>query len=466
MATTVYRLLLPLIFPDGVSPGEGREGNHSILAKDGAGRPVLRGTALAGALRHGWMRLLGMDRECADEWFGKALEGEMGGLESPLRVPDCVLDAGPEDQPLVRIHIAVDRHRGAVLNGGLFSLDALPPGTSTTVCLWLHETADMTVDSREFLQELLAVISSGLTLGGNAARGMGRVALNGPARLKRFELSDLNQHADYLDERHALGMGQIPETGEELEPDPADIAGDKRLQVDVCLGIPRGEDVLIADGQGIDYEMEPQRVRTAEGNDHWRIPGSSLRGVLRGWFTRLAARAGEPVADSLENWRERDGEINGDILAHGYAADEQRRHIRELLEMRGCPIMRLFGSAYSKSRIHVSDAMSIEPIQKKQQEQVRTHVAVDRITGGAQEGALFTNTVLIGKPEFRFVITIQAPSEQEAEWLYSSLRAIDLGIIRIGSSKASGRLKLMGNPIARGMLREVFDKLVSSEVSK
>lgn len=472
MPKSVYRLLLSLVFPDGISPGEGREGNHLILARDGARRPVLRGTALAGALRHGWMDMLGMDRECAEEWFGRALDGELGGVESPLRVPDCVLEPGAGNHGYVRTHIAVDRHRGSVLEGGLFSLEALPPGTITSACLWLDETKEMKEPPREFLQELVAVLARGMTLGGNASRGIGRVALNGVALFKQFDLSDLGQHSAYLDERHAWARGQMPTAGEPLEASAGDMDASDQLRIEFCLGIPRGEDILVADGQGFDYEMEPQRVRCADGQTRWRIPGSTLRGAIRAWCTRLAARAGENVADSLERWRQRDGEINGDMLAHGYDDGDRPEETRALLEKRGaaeklaervpCPIMRLFGSAYSKSRIHVSDALSEQPPEPAE-EQVRAHVAVDRITGGAQEGAFFQNTVLTGRQRFSCVITVREPEEKEVKWLYAALRAIDLGIIRIGSSKAGGRLALAERPKVKGMCPEIFNSLNTSE---
>lgn len=468
MPQRIYRLLLPLVFPDGISPGEGRLGNHLSLARDGSERPVLRGSALAGALRHGWMRMHGMDRVNAEQWFGCALEGVEGGTESPLRVPDCPLDIGKGAEMLKRTHIAVDRHRGSVLDGGLFTLDALPPGTATTACLWLHAPNEVQDDPKEFLSELVALFESGITLGGNAARGIGHAKLAGNALLREFDCSDLTQHADLLNEQYEWSRGVVPKFGNELKG--CDVAEREFLRLELVLAIPQSEDILIGDGQGLDYEMEPQRVKCADGQTRWRLPGSTLRGALRGWITRLAARAGKPVADSYE----RRGDIAGDKLAWGYDDKDTRRQKQDLLEGENglmmleeqvpCPIMRLFGSSYSKSRIHISDALSSTPIDNNKSEQVRAHVAVDRLTGGANEGFFYQNSVLKGEVQFPFVITVWEPEEEEVRWLFCALRAIDLGIVRLGTSKASGRLALAEKPASSGKYAEIFNELTPSEV--
>lgn len=482
MSSHVYRLLLPLEFPEGVAPGEGRNGNHLFLARDGSDRPVLRGSALAGALRHGWMDLTGSDDRQAAYWFGEALNDNKGGTESPLRVPDSVLNVGEAKDTPLRTHIAKNRHWGVALSGGLFTLEALPPGTKADVCLWLHEperdAGENQVEPNEFLAQLVALFQSGLFLGGNSARGIGRAVLREPGLLEGFDCKDIQRHAAMLDEQYRLAQGQLPATGQQLKPNSS---GETReLRMEVCLGIPRGEDLLVADGLGMDHEMEPQWIKCADGQKRWMIPGSSLRGVLRAWFTRLAAHENMEgkdrmaVADHAGRAKE---DIAGKDIRWGWnnkneTREEKLKKLKANLSGRAldpldgvveCPIMRLFGSFYSKSRIHVSDAFSNAAFQKSH-EQVRMHVAVDRITGGANDGALFDNTVLAAPLSFMFTITIRDPEEHEAGWLYSALRAIDLGILCIGSSKASGRLKLIRVPSAMGNHSSKFSSLVPSEV--
>lgn len=91
------------------------------------------------------------------------------------------------------------------------------------------------------------------------------------------------------------------------------------------------------------------------------------------------------------------------------------------------------------------------------------HVAVDRVTGGAAEGMLFSNTVLIagadGKsPVFEVTMRIEKPKSDNAHqrwrddmrWLAATLQALHLGILRVGSSKSSGRLELLDMPTVAG----------------
>ena len=139
----VHVLKLPLVFPAGLSAGEGREGSRMFLARDGQGRPVLRGTALAGVLRHAYARLRG--DKLAAAWFGASPIGKETPTPSPLRVPDIVLMSEITGAVLTRQHNAMDRHVGAVSHGALFSLEALPPGIGADVRLVL-DTAGTAAD--------------------------------------------------------------------------------------------------------------------------------------------------------------------------------------------------------------------------------------------------------------------------------------------------------------------------------
>jgi CRISPR/Cas system CSM-associated protein Csm3 (group 7 of RAMP superfamily) len=458
MSRFVHRLALDLVFPSGISPGEGKDGNVLIVARDGRLRPVLRGTALAGALRHG---LRGTDTE---RWFGRPLEGKASTEPSPLRVPDCVIETGQEENSLVRTHNAIDRHTGAVLPGGLFSLQVLPPGCRTQVLLWLHDEGEAPA-AKAFLGQLVALLESGLTLGGHAARGIGRVEVAGAARYRLFDCGELEQHAEWLDEHRAWRKERkAPMNGEDLAL-AATPPG--TLSVDLVLAIPAAQDLLVGDGQGLDHELEPQRVRCADGTERWRIPGSALRGVFRAWMTRLAARAGLLVADSLHRRRQL-GAPDGDDLAWGLDPKDGRAEKQDALaanpqllrELVPCPIMRLFGSGYSKARIHFADALSDGPCQPGDQQR-RAHVAVDRLTGGANEGFFFDSAVLAGPVRFEVTITIREVEEQEAKWLVSTIRALDLGVLRVGSSKAGGAIELAAPPRAVGPHRELLASLAA-----
>jgi hypothetical protein len=72
---------------------------------------------------------------------------------------------------------------------------------------------------------------------------------------------------------------------------------------------------------------------------------------------------------------------------------------------------------------------------------------LDAISGGAIEGMLFDNDVLTAG-EFNVKILVKDAKDYEAKWIAQTLKALDLGVLRIGSSKAAGRLELKDKPKA------------------
>ncbi len=469
MSRRIYGLFLTLEFPAGIAPGEGGDYNLLRLARNGADKPVLRGTALAGALWHTyWQHLREANADDLDDaarlagvryYFGEALgeDGDASGEESRLKVRDCVLEV----TPFTRTHHLRNRHTGAVADAGLFTLELCPPGTATPVTIWLADDQPEPDDALGFLDILVQRLRSGITFGGNAARGIGLAVLQGDAVYRRYDLDQVDDYAQWLDDHRTCRKdpNAVPAGYRPLQP-----TGDnptQALQITLRLGIPRGQDVLIGDGQGKSYEIEPQRVVSADGKPCWRLPGASLRGLFRGWVTRLAAREGKLVADHAERQTCQNGslpdheKLNGNNLGWGFVPDAERK----ARKVPDCPVLGLFGSLYRAGRIHISDAYaacsSAQEDELPAEEQLRMHVAVDRITGGAAESMLFNNTVLTaypgGKsPVFEVIMRIQKPTPDDARWLAKTLRALDLGILRVGSSKSCGRLALVAAPTVSG----------------
>lgn len=441
----MHALSLAVEFPAGLAAGEGRERNILSVARDGADRPVLRGSSLAGALRHAYER----DHDDASQFFGLSLTEsqhlEAPGEPSTLCVPDIPLRAAAV--PGIRHHNRIARHSGRVADKALFSLEACPPGTTAEIVLWMSGSEQPEAEF-EFLTTIAGLVAGGLKVGGNTARGIGRMELSSPARLKTFEFGGVEGYAEYLDAHQCWRADGTSPGGTELEPR----AEEGVLEVSFTLTIPRGQDLLVGDGQGLDFEIEPQMVTDADGEDCWRLPGSSLRGVFRDWITRLAVREGEAAFDAPKELGPRALEdISGDEIGKAgvTGADEVR-----------CPVSRLFGTLHQAGRLHIADSVCR---QREEQAQLRTHVAVDRVTGGARDGALFSNQVLTCPPdrpvEFAVRVRVEQPDEREARWLATTLKALDLGLIRVGSSKAAGCLCLTRAPEASGPHHELFNSI-------
>lgn len=444
MSWNILRLSVPIEFPAGAAPGAGRDGNASYIARDGRGAPVLRGSALAGALRRTWRRAADRPTKDADHWFGNASDTTTrAGLASRISVHDVAL-AGNGRGADIRTHNAIDRHSGAPVDGGLFTVESIPPGTTGTVLLTVRATSEEAAEATDVLGEMLGLLKQGMHVGGSTARGIGLMRARATREsFRHFDLSKLDDHAAWLDEQHgrAVLLRSGGFEGAALTAQPSK----NHLVLTVQLAVPRGQDVLVGGDSGLDARIEPQQVVAADGSMQLRFPGSSFRGVFRKWVARLAAREGLSVADSYARAesRQKSGEkVDGESLGRGFANKARFAQLERDPNLVDCPVMRLFGSLYSKGRCHVSDALvpaSADQLQR------RTHVSIDRFGGGASNSFLFDTIVVASGKQTASIplrIELNAPSEQEAKWIAQTLRAIDLGVLRIGSSKGAGRFEV------------------------
>lgn len=495
MIRYIYRISGDIYFPEGIMPGEGRQSNVLSVARDGLGRPILRGTSLAGALRSEYSALFSKKdfklpdnikgeeynhKKSVDYWFGRPLESKDDVSEdSRVIVADMVLYTG-KSRETVRTHNIVNRHTGVVIDHGLFSMESLPPGTSAKLLIYINprnslkygsdtqssdknSTDDTSSADRSFandsffdetliLEALRNILGSGITLGGNRNRGVGRLVCKDAncktnLVLHRFDITSSEGYAKWMNARYADRAGKDVSGGEEFELK----SQSEDFVIDLTLAIPRGEDIVVGYGATMEHQQEPQIVMKADGIHYWRIPGSTFRGVFRGWMSRLAVLDGYKLRDDATGYMKKyysdelkagELEYSGENIGWGFIEKENRKFFQESPDSLNDPIMYLFGSLYKKGRIHFTDGYSIEPADINKDTQIRAHVAVDRFSGGANEGMLFDNRVLIGDIRFQSRITINNPTDYEIKWLEKSLKALHLGILNFGSSKGAGRLEI------------------------
>lgn len=430
---TIYKITAQINFPEGVAPGAGTVSNRQIVSKNGRDEFILRGTALAGALRSAYRNSVGTNK--ADRWFGSALD-EFRENESFIQISDTVLDCKTVNE---RTHNMVNRHTGVVAKGALFSLEATPPETSAFLSITLKSGAGSREEYIEFINDLARIFGAELLVGGNSNRGIGRMRVEGGLYLRAFDFDDIEAVAAWMDAEYEERKSGVRVQGDKVAvPEEASL-----LSVNLDLGVPRGEDLLVGDGQDTDYALKPQKVYFADGTEHWRIPGSSLRGIVRSWMSRLVAREGMNIRDSYDHWnRQSQSDHKADDAGWGFVEPLDRDDYQTDPSLLDDPIMDLFGSMYKKGRLHITDSFSSAST-ADDDVQDRMHVAIDRFSGGANEGALFGNQVLVGGTlKFSVKISVANPTKAEAKLLAKTLRAIHLGILLIGSSKSGGRLEI------------------------
>lgn len=416
----VVAILAPLVFPEGFSVGHGKGGSNVLdIERDGQDNPVLRGSSLAGLLRTA-VEQNGRYSEYADFYFGKALENGEERQES--RVFFC--DASFDDRTDEAMHNRINRHTGSVSdeNKGLFSIEQVAPGATCNLFFYV-KVAKIDMDEKNELHDFASFLASslhGALVGGHASRGVGRCQLkNGEYELQVFDLEKPEDAVAYLD----LMYGEEKHLPHPERLKVGESGQNNSFAVEVVLDIPEGQDVLFAEGN----DMFPVSAKVA-GQERWKIPGSTFRGIFRSWMSRLAAKDGEKLVDSAQRYCER-----GD-----------KKDVED--EDRNDAIQSLFGTLKRKGRIHFTDAFSSTRRDNDQHIQRRRHVVIDRFTGGTNDGKLFENSVLVnptGDMKFTLEVSINDASEKEVRWLEKTFKAMHLGILRFGSSKAAGRLEVI-----------------------
>ena len=69
MAELVYMISIPVRFPEGLAPGDGKGGsNRLVISKNGRNKPVLRGSAITGVLRSAYKKSEGVNDEDVEIW--------------------------------------------------------------------------------------------------------------------------------------------------------------------------------------------------------------------------------------------------------------------------------------------------------------------------------------------------------------------------------------------------------------
>jgi len=179
------------------------------------------------------------------------------------------------------------------------------------------------------------------------------------------------------------------------------------------------------------------------------VPGSQIKGVLRHHCERLAATLGCEVVDP-----------------HATGEDQQLALVAHFqpLERSGLIIDRLFGSRYQGDCLFVDDARPIGDAATESDCDLRTRVALDRVTGTALEGHLFITEVARGElpltgeqvngPHLggwiraRHPASVLTPYDGGFPYEYALLIAALLSLEALGGDKSAGlgrcRLELAG----------------------
>ncbi len=262
--------------------------------------------------------------------------------------------------PFVRDHVNIDLEKGTATDGGKYDEEIVPPGVKFSIELKLDGwDNEITSDQSDAFLKVCAALKHGLiTFGGKTVSGYGKVDCT-YADVRELDLKKKDDLETYLNlsdapvfsdgEGHSV---EIPEIEELITKDNSLYSGK------LILPLVSNGPVLVGGINTKDADVDMTCLMTPvldetqkEYIDKYTIPGSSLRGVIR-----------HRVFDVLKALN-RDNEQN-EVLSSIFGS--------------------VSGANGSAGHIRCSDIyLNVDKSQHVQ------HVAIDRFTGGAIDGALF-----------------------------------------------------------------------------
>jgi CRISPR/Cas system CSM-associated protein Csm3 (group 7 of RAMP superfamily) len=379
-----------------------RDGAHVLLDTGPDGKPQLPGTSLTGALRE--LVRAQRDDQTAGDWFGQLLEPGTGDMVDAQASRIWVLGSRPYgDLAPAEFYAStkINRHRGAADARTLRIEEVLPAGSTFEVFLRWDDAAPSDIED---FASLLAAWRP--LLGRGVSRGRGRCVTAGV----RHGTLHLDQPADLL--RWLTGTG--PELARDVAVTPVEAAAGSDAEPVIRVPVSIAGPWRIGSGQ-TPASREPIPVLKVRGQ--YLVPGSALKGVLRSRAEFILRSTGmtPPPCDIQpcgQCW-------TCEVFGHGGGRDQAARTVG------------------ARAVIRVPDVTVTDPLPIE-----RTHVAIDRFTGGALPGALYTFQALEAGT---FPITVEAAAvldpRRQAE-IGAVLRLVleDLhdGLIGMGGGTARG----------------------------
>jgi CRISPR/Cas system CSM-associated protein Csm3 (group 7 of RAMP superfamily) len=399
----------------------GMGGNADVdlpLAINGNGELYVPGTSLAGPIRS-WL-LRQVDEARIREAWGYQEQGSIDqqaeGHASFVTVDDGLVTLPAGATVETRDGVGIDRVTGAAAEHIKYNRAVLPSGSEITFEMTL-ELVEQNAGSRSLIVSALQALERGeIRLGASKTRGLGKVVLDDLSVCEQ-ELLTFRGMLDALRGRHrTLDIKSL--TAESLSGIPTLL-----FKIDWAPSSPL---MVKAERDGVAIDMLP--LVSADGSDlTFVLPGSSIKGSLRSQAERIVRTVGRvPTrrkADSrtafLRNIEilDREGDENNEESLIGALFGVAGKSKKKEIEDDGPPLLGLSAlgveDCYARPRFSPSQWEAIEtapeaigsqiidqlqsPLQQAIQRaglashlQQAYHVAIDRWTGGAADGFLYT----------------------------------------------------------------------------
>ncbi|GHT29228.1 hypothetical protein AGMMS49574_05370 [Bacteroidia bacterium] len=399
----IARIVIEAKTPLAVGSGDKDLLTDSVVSRDANNLPFIPGSTIAGIIRHA-IRELGFD----DTYFGYGKsdrkpksEGQEQGDLYPITgrtrshgseiifTSAQIVDKGGKaieglisskseylqkfDELPIRQHVRINE-KGTAEKEKHGKFDEQVVFKGTRFCFEI-ELLSMKKDDSNFTHVLNELAKDTIRIGGGTRKGFGEIEIVECRRLK-FDLSDSNDLTKYINKSSSLNDSNWILNA---STNPNNQSSDNWTEYK--LELTPDDFFLFGSGFGNDEaDMTPVTEKFIywddKGNPTWKedtilIPGSSIKGAVS---HRVAFHY-----NKLKKFF-----VGNENATIGYDNEAVRA---------------LFGFAIDNDNIQRGNVMISDVIQSKRDEKskILNHVSIDRFTGGAIEGALFTESVTYGK---------------------------------------------------------------------
>jgi CRISPR/Cas system CSM-associated protein Csm3 (group 7 of RAMP superfamily) len=378
------------------------------LLREAGGQAYIPGASIRGVWNH-WLRdecgLLGCTLEAHRRLFGFTPERGAADAEVAVRGRLVVEEAYRIDEAVseVRDHVRIDPLTGAAGDGAKFDQEVLAAGARFQFRI-AYEGDGPDDSELVLLGEALRLLETdGMQVGAKSGQGYGRVRLASTEH-RAFERDSVAGLAQWLQARTGPGVWTA---GTPVLQAQGRRAGDATGECRPCSWLTF-DLALHFEGPVLVRSSLPETLRDVsvsafiKSNNEPYLPGSSLRGILRNRARLIANQANQGLVDELFG-----RELQSDN-------DKGNRGLIQVFDGR---------LADGKRPILVD------------------HVAIDRILGGARDGAKFAARPL-DSPVFQVCVRVRfRKSEQGALALWGRLLrdlVRDAGDLWVGASTSRG----------------------------
>ncbi len=391
------------------------------LAKNGNDEFYIPGTSLTGTLRS-WFED-NFPSETDSIWgYQKNDQGHASFvLIEDMRLPEDLRDSLQSE---LRDGVGIDRHYGTAADGAKYDRAILPKGTQLNFEMTVEMQKD-TAKTKAMFGHLLEALQKGeIRLGASKTRGLGKVELK-ETKIKEdnlfgFDILKLLEAKEDQEKRFVQFESYLIELKKEIfEDKPKSLyekfepQNNQQLTIEIKWS-PKSPLMVKAGYDGIGVDTLPLVSANGKRNVSLCLPGSSVKGAFRAQAERIL----RTFSGTSAKGKEFHDQIKMDLIMELFGAKKEKNGKANLglgaLSIDDCFAAKQMNAetwqavevgkfdndaTYSDTKLHEAlrkidlTKISLSNDEKKAKTKdfhISHHTAIDRFTGAASDGALFS----------------------------------------------------------------------------